>query len=108
MFAWAYSFGTNDSKFIFINKSRENSQANLQRMKDQIECLPSYMQFDSIMEEDDETGKMRIVKAVKNATSMSHPVTKNQISIKASANSYEKALSLARGFSAPLLHVDCE
>ena len=55
------------------------------------------------MEEDESTGKLKIVKAVKNATSMKHPITKNRIIIKSKATSYESALSLARGLTAPLI-----
>lgn len=106
VFSWAYNFGTNDSVFIFVNKDGSNAKENLQRMKDQIDCLPKYMHFDQILEEDDETGKMKVVKAVKNATSMKHPITKNRVIIKSKATSYESALSLARGLTAPFLHFD--
>ncbi len=106
IFAWAYSFGTNDSNFIFINKDGGNAKENLQRLKDQIDCLPEYLRFEQILEEDETTGKLKIVKAVKNATSMKHPITKNRIIIKSKATSYESALSLARGLTAPFLHFD--
>lgn len=106
VFAWAYSFGTNDSSFIFINKDGSNAKENLQRLKEQIECLPKYMQFEQILEEDETTGKTKIVKATKNATVMRHPITKNKIVIKSKATSYESALSLARGLTAPFLHFD--
>lgn len=106
VFAWAYSFGTNDSNFIFINKDGGNAKENLQRLKDQIDCLPDYLKFEQILEEDETTGKLRVVKAVKNATSMKHPITKNRIIIKSKATSYESALSLARGLTAPFLHFD--
>lgn len=106
VFGWAFSFGTNDSAFIFINKDGGNAKENLQRLKDQIDVLPEYLHFDQILEEDDTTGKPRITKAVKNATSMKHPVTKNKIIIKSKATSYESALSLARGLTASFLHFD--
>jgi hypothetical protein len=106
VFGWAYSFGTNDSAFIFINKDGGNAKENLQRLKDQIDALPEYLHFDQILEEDEGTGKVKIVKAVKNATSMKHPITKNKIIIKSKATSYESALSLARGLTAPFLHFD--
>lgn len=64
------------------------------------------MRFEQILEEDETTGKLKIVKAVKNATSMKHPITKNRIIIKSKATSYESALSLARGLTAPFLHFD--
>ena len=105
-YTWAYSFGTNNSTFIFVNKDGGNAKANLQRVKDQIDCLPEYLRFEQILEEDADTGKVKIVKAVKNATTMKHPITKNQIVVKSKATSYESALSLARGLTAPFLHFD--
>lgn len=99
---WVYSFGTTNSHFIFINKDGENAKENLRRIKDQIKVLPEYLQFNSIMTEDD--GK--IVKAISSATRMQHPVTNNQITIKSKATSYDQALSIARGLTAPILHFD--
>lgn len=101
MQAWIYSFGTTNSTFIFINKDSDNAKENLNRLKDQIDLLPAYMKFESF---EDDDGK--IIKAGKNATTMKHPVTLNKIIIKSKATSYETALSLARGLTAPLLHFD--
>ena len=70
LLSWAYSFGTNNSTFIFVNKDSSNAKENLQRLKDIIDCLPEYLRFDQIMEEDDQSGKVRITKATRNATSM--------------------------------------
>lgn len=106
VFAWAYSFGTSSSNFIFVNKDGNNAKENLQRLKDQIDLLPEYLRFEEILEEDDNTGKLKIVKAIKNATSMKHPITKNRIIIKSKATNYESALSLARGLTAPVIHYD--
>lgn len=105
LLAWAYSFGTNNSTFIFVNKDSGNAKENLQRLKDIIDCLPDYLRFDQILEED-ENGKVKLVKAARNATSMKHPITKNRIIIKPKATSYESALSLARGLTSPILHFD--
>lgn len=105
LITWAYSFGTNDSTFIFVNKDNGNAKANLQRVKAQIDCLPPYLRFDQLFEEDND-GKLHVTKAVKNATTMKHPVTRNQIITKPAATSYEKALSIARGLTSPLLHFD--
>ena len=105
LLSWAYSFGTNNSTFIFINKDSNNAKENLQRLKDIIDCLPEYLRFDQILEED-ENGKVKLVKAARNATSMKHPITKNRIIIKPKATSYESALSLARGLTSNVLHFD--
>lgn len=99
---WIYNFGTTNSQFIFINKDGDNAKANLRRIRDQNDLLPEYLRFESFL--DDESGQR--TKAVKNATSISHPVNKNSIIIKPKATSYDGALSLARGLTAPLLHFD--
>lgn len=96
---WMYSFGTTQSQFIFINKDGDNAKTNLRRMRDQIDFLPEYMRFDSFTDEDGKT-----VKATKNATQMRHPVNGNSVIIKSKATSYDSALSLARGLTAPILH----
>ena len=98
---WAYSFGTSNSEFIFINKDGDNAKMNLRRMKDQMELLPEYMRFPWFI---DENGNK--IKHTMNATSMKHPVTKNIITVKPKATSYEAALSLARGLTSPIQHFD--
>lgn len=100
--AWAYSFGTSNSQIIFINKAGEDAKTNLNRLKDQIDLLPKYLRYEQAY--DDETGKT--VKHIKNATTMKHPITKNQIIIKSKATSLESALSIARGLTAPIQHFD--
>lgn len=99
--AWAYSFGTSNSEFIFINKDGDNAKENLRRLKAQIDLLPEYLRFESYMDED---GK--VTRAVKNATRMQHPITNNSIRVKPKATSYSAALNLARGLTAPILHFD--
>ena len=98
---WIYTYGTSKSTFIFINKDGDNAKVNLSRIGDMIEALPEYLRFQSIMDED---GK--ITKAKKNATTYGHPVTGNQIITKPKATSYEAALSIGRGLTAPILHFD--
>ena len=100
--AWAYSFGTTNSTFIFINKDEGNAKENLRRLQGQIDLLPEYLRFESILNEED--GKR--TKARKSATTMEHPITKNKIITKPKATSYDGALSIARGLTAPLLHFD--
>ena len=101
MQAWMYSFGTTNSTFIFVNKDGDNAKANLRRMRDQLELLPEYMKFDYYI---DENGTR--IKHTKNATSLMHPVTRNNVITKSKATSYDGALSLARGLTAPVLHFD--
>ncbi len=99
--SWIYNFATTNSKFIYINKDGPNAKSNLNLLKSLLDALPEYMHFDAIMEED---GK--ITKAVKNATTIKHPITHNEVITKSRAGSYEQALSMARGLTAPIIHFD--
>lgn len=98
---WMYLFGTTNSQFIFINKDGGNAKENLKRLSNQIDLLPTYMQSKSILQED---GKR--VKAKDNATELGNPINGNSIIIKSKATSYDAALSLARGLTAPILYFD--
>lgn len=98
---WGYSFGTENSTFLFINKDGDNAKMNLRDLVDQLDLLPPYLRFESVMEED---GK--ITKEINNATRLWHPITKNEIVVKAKASSYADALSKARGMTAPIMHFD--
>ena len=95
--AWMYLFGTTNSQFIFINKDGDNAKTNLRRMLDQINLLPEYLRCESIMEDD---GKR--TKAKQNATELGNPVNGNSVIIKSKATSYDMALSIARGLTAPV------
>lgn len=95
---WVYLFGTSNSTFIFVNKDGDQAKANLKRMNDIIHLLPEYMQAGYLI---DEEGKKQ--KARENATLLENPLNKNQVIIKPKATSYETALSIARGLTAPCL-----
>ena len=98
---WVYLFGTTNSKFIFVNKDGDNAKSNLKIVTELIGNLPEYMRCESILLED---GKR--TKAKQNATELGNPVNNNSIFIKSKATSYDMALSIARGLTAPLLHFD--
>ena len=98
---WMYIFGTTNSQFIFINKDGDNAKTNLRRMLDQINLLPEYMRCESILTED---GKR--TKAKQNATELGNPINGNSVIIKSKATSYDMALSIARGLTAPVQHFD--
>ena len=102
MLGWIYNFGTTNSEFIFVNKDGDNAKKNLERLGDQLALLPEYLQFTSIL--DEETGVRQ--KAVKNATKIKHPINNNSVITKSKATSYDMALSLARGLTAPVLFFD--
>lgn len=53
---------------------------------------------------DEETGKRQ--KSQNTSTKFYSPITKNSIKITAKATSYDSALSLARGLTAPIIHYD--
>ena len=99
--SWMYIFGTTNSQFIFVNKDGDNAKTNLRRFRDLIKLLPIYMQCESIV---DEEGKR--TKGKENATEITNPINGNSIITKPKATSYDKALSLARGLTAPVLHFD--
>ena len=96
-----YLFGTTNSQFIFINKDGDNAKQNLKRMLDQINLLPEFLRCESIIDED---GKR--TKSNQNATELGNPITKNSVIIKPKATSYDAALSIARGLTAPVQHFD--
>jgi hypothetical protein len=98
---WIYDFGISNSTFIFLNKDGDQAKENLRRLGTLIELLPEYMRFKSITDED---GKVN--KGKNNATMYQHPVTENLIIIKPQATSYDKALSIARGLTAPIIYHD--
>ena len=97
LLTWVYKFGTTNSQFIFVNKDGDQAKANLKRLTEQIRVLPEYMRGNAIV---DENGTVQ--KGKDNATMISNPINGNSIITKAKATSYESALSLARGMTAPL------
>ena len=99
--SWVYNFATTNSKFIYINKDGPNAKSNLKLLGSILACLPTYMRFESVLEDD---GK--VTKAINNATTIKHPITHNEVICKSRAASYEQALSLARGLTSPILHFD--
>lgn len=98
---WGFQWGTTDSLFMFINKDSENAQKNLEDFKDQIAYLPEYLVYKAILTED---GKVE--KGADSAQKYSCPVTNNSIAIRGHASSISKAMSIGRGFSAPIIHYD--
>lgn len=102
LFSWAYSYGTKDTQFIFVNMNEKKVKENLQRLKDQQDHLPIYMKFESVL--DDETGKT--IRKISNATKMKHPVTNNSIVVYGAGTTYDAALSIARGLTSPFMFFD--
>lgn len=99
---WSYNFGTSNSDFIFVNKTAEDCQLNLARVKSQIELLPEYLRFKTYI--DETTGK--ITKAAENVKKIKHPVNNNSIRTTSKASNAESAASIGRGMTSPLLYYD--
>ncbi len=102
LFVWAYLFGTSNSQAVFLNKDEEASKTNLTRLKTQLDLLPPYLRFAHAYSADD--GK--VIKEVKNAKKIKHPINGNEIIVKGRAATQEAALNIARGLTAPLLYYD--
>lgn len=98
---WAYLFGTTNSKFIQVNKDGDNAKSNLRMMVNIIDLLPEYLRFKAYV---DDEGKNH--KAKENATELKNPITQNNVIVKPKATSYDSALSIARGLSASIIHID--
>lgn len=91
---WTFLFGTNNSEFMFINKSQEDADANLDRLKKQRDLLPKYLQFKIAF---DEEGKK--IEGTDNVKSLSNASNNNRIVTKPKARSIDTAEKIGRGKS---------
>lgn len=98
---WSYLFGTSSSEFMFINKSMEDANNNLGRLKAQRDLLPYYMRSEEAIND-----KGKIEKGTDNVKSITNPVTKNKIVTKPSASSVSKADNIGRGTTQPIQYYD--
>lgn len=98
---WSFIFGTSTSEFMFINKSLDDANNNLARLKAQRELLPPYLQATEIINEE---GKL--VKGTNNVKSISNPVNGNKIVTKPSATSKMSADNIGRGNTQPIQYYD--
>lgn len=98
---WAYIFGTSESEFMFINKSMEDANNNLARLKVQRDLLPYYMRSTEAF---DDQGKLQ--KGTDNVKSIKNPVNRNKIVTKPSASSASRADNIGRGTTQPLQYYD--
>lgn len=101
LITWALVLGTTNARFIFIGKDAGVTKNNLQRVKDTVDLLPVYMRHEYILADD---GKIQ--KAIRNATTMTDPVTRNTIKCVGGPTSEESALNVARGEAASILYFD--
>lgn len=98
---WSFIFGTSSSEFMFSNKSAEDANNNLGRLKAQRELLPAYLRSTEIINDE---GK--IEKGIDNVKSISNPVNQNKIVTKPSAKSVASADNIGRGSTQPIQYFD--
>lgn len=99
----AFLFGTTSSHIALFNKDLDASKENLERLKDQRDLLPSYLQLKNV-EVVDADGK--VDKEIDNVCKIFNPLTKNKITVKSSARSQEHARKLGRGNTLPITYMD--
>ena len=98
---WSFLFGTTNSEFMFLNMSAEKSIENLQRLKDQRELLPKYLQMKFTI---DDEGKE--VRGTDNVKTLFNVNTNNRIVTKPQARSIEAAEKIGRGATQPIQYYD--
>ena len=97
---WSFQL-SQDLKCHFFGKSSENTKENLATLKDDIECLPEWMQFTRYMDGD---GKLK--KARQATEKLENGLLRNKIMIHPQARSLAMAQSLGRGGSGNVLYMD--
>lgn len=103
-FLWAFLFGTTNSDMIFMNKSQDDANKNLKRLKDQRDLLPKFLQLKAGNEFINRNGEKE--KDTDNVKTIYSAITKNSISTKPSARSAESATNIGRGNTIPLQYSD--
>lgn len=102
---WGFLFGTANSQFNFSNQTQGDSDANLDKMKNQRDCLPIFMQQKFAVIKD-VYGDDKVVKGKDNVRTWENPINNNVIVSKPSATTIAKADSIGRGNSAPIQYYD--
>lgn len=97
---WSFQL-SQDLKCHFFGKSSENTKENLATLKDDIECLPEWMQFTRYMDND---GKIK--KSRQATEKLENGLLRNKIMIHPQARSLAMAQSLGRGGSGNILYMD--
>lgn len=99
---WAFLLGTTNSEVLLVNIKEEGAINNLNRIKDQRDLLPEYLQFKVMV---DENGKIA-QGSNKNTKSLKNYNNGNSIRVASSASSVTKADSIGRGYSQPIQYYD--
>lgn len=95
-----FLYGTTNTTFSFMNKSQEDANLNLSRLKKQIECLPIWMQqkyaFDELEQE------FKEIKGTNNVKSYKNSLNGNIIVCKPSAKTEATAEGIGRGITSAI------
>lgn len=97
---WAFQLSTN-LKVHFFGKETENTQRNLDTLRDDIALLPEWLQFKKYVGED---GKIK--KARQAATVLQNNMLHNSITIHPKPSSLSHAQGMGRGGSGAILYFD--
>ena len=97
---WAFQL-SHDCTIHFFGKETENTQKNLLDLKNDIECLPKWLQFRTYMSDE---GKVK--KSTQNVKTLENGVRRNKINTHPKANSVAAAQGLGRGGSGQILYFD--
>lgn len=97
---WAFQL-SHDCIMHFFGKETENTQKNLLDLKNDIECLPKWLQFRTYMSDE---GKVK--KSAQNVKTLENGVFHNKINTHPKANSVAAAQGLGRGGSGQILYFD--
>lgn len=95
---YSYHYGAMAATITMAAKDLGLSKQNLDRLKQQRDMLPTYLQMKNIFD----TETLKIIKETSNVTSMKNPVTKNKIVLLPTANSEAKADGLGRGYTSSI------
>ena len=91
-YSWVFNFGSTNTKMMFMHKRHDGSKENLQRLKDIIAALPSYLRMSERFDSD---GKK--LKATNNVTTLEHLSNGNKILTLPGARNQAAANTLGRG-----------
>ena len=99
---YAYIFGTTNSSFSFVNKSQEDANKNLDRMKKQKAVLPLWLQQKYILVD----GVVKEAKGTDNVKTLRNAANGNEIVCKPSAKTVPTAENIGRGNTSPIQYYD--
>lgn len=100
-FIYLYNFGTTNSEMIFLHQKMSESKLNLQRMKNIIDMLPSYLRMNKPYSID---GKK--IKGKDTVERLDHPLNGNVVKTAPSARNKFAAGNILRGRTVPLVWAD--